>query len=139
MNHYRCVECYFPRTKTTRDYDTVTFFPTTIPFPEVKLQYYLRQATSDIISILTLSPSTTTPSLESGDPVWNTLVTLAIQLKRIDHIPDKLPIYDAASPRVETTVLPKHYSPPAEFSRVVPQMALTPWSPPGLVLLEHSK
>ena len=42
MNHYRCVECYFPRTKTTRDYDTVTFFPTTIPFPEVKLKYYLR-------------------------------------------------------------------------------------------------
>ena len=27
MHHYRCVKIYFPRTKTTRDCDTVTFFP----------------------------------------------------------------------------------------------------------------
>ena len=38
IQHYRCVRCYFPCTKTTRDCYTVTFSPTTIPFPEIKLQ-----------------------------------------------------------------------------------------------------
>ena len=36
MKHYRCVEYYFPRTKTTRDCDTVNFFPKSIHFPEIK-------------------------------------------------------------------------------------------------------
>ena len=80
MQHYRCVKCYFPRTRTTRDCDTVTFFPTNIPFPQVKLDDFLRQAATDIITILTKPPSSTTPSLQSGDPVRNALLTLATQL-----------------------------------------------------------
>ena len=32
MQHYRCVKCYFPRTKEVRDCDTVTFFPPQCPF-----------------------------------------------------------------------------------------------------------
>ena len=51
--------------------------------PEVKLEDFLWQAASDIISILTLPPSTKAPSLAAGDPVRNTLVTLATQLDRI--------------------------------------------------------
>ena len=87
MHHYRCVKCYFPRTRATRDCDTVTFFPTTIPFPQIKLDDYLRQAATDIITILTQPPSTTTPSLQAGDPVRNALLTLATQLKRIEPMP----------------------------------------------------
>ena len=87
MQHYRCVKYYFPRTKTTRDCDTMTFFPTNIHFTEVKIGDHLRQVASGIITILTQPPSTTTPSLEAGDPVRNALVTLATQLNRIDHIP----------------------------------------------------
>ena len=56
MDHYRCVKCYFPRTRTTRDCDTVTFFPTTVPFSGVKLGDFLQQAASDIIAILTQPP-----------------------------------------------------------------------------------
>ena len=93
MQHYRYIKCYFPRTKITRDYDTVTFFPTTIPFPEIKLQHFLRQAASDIIFILTPPPSTTTPSLQDGNPLRNALVTLATQLNRIDNIPESFPTY----------------------------------------------
>ena len=48
MQHYRCVKCYFPRTKIIWDCDTVTFFPTTIPFSPVKLEDHLKQAASDI-------------------------------------------------------------------------------------------
>ena len=33
LNHYRCVTCYFPRTRATRVCETVTFLPHDIPFP----------------------------------------------------------------------------------------------------------
>ena len=81
VKDYRCVTYYFPRTKTTRDCETVAFFPSSIPFPKVKPEDFLRQAASDIISILTLPPSTTTPNLQAGDPVRNDLITLATKLK----------------------------------------------------------
>jgi hypothetical protein len=91
LNHYRCVQCYFPRTRTVRDCDTVTFFPSNIPFPDIRLDDFLRQAASDIITILTQPQSPTTPTLQAGDPVRNALLTLATQLKRIDNIPEPLP------------------------------------------------
>ena len=65
--HYRCIKVYFPKTRSERDCDTLTFFPTVIPYPEVKLEHFLKQAASDIITILTTPPSTTTPSLQAGD------------------------------------------------------------------------
>ena len=74
--------------------------PTNIHFPEVKLEDHLRQDASGIITILTQPPSTTIPSLEAGDPVYNALVTLATQLNRIDHIPVTQPSHHAVSPRV---------------------------------------
>ena len=86
-DHYRCVECYFPSTRSTRPCDTVTFFPTTIPFPQVGLTDHLRQAANDIVTILTQPPSTTVPSLASGDPTRNALIELATQLQRIEPIP----------------------------------------------------
>ena len=74
LDHYRCVTIYFPKTRAPRICDTVTFLPTVVPFPEVKITDFLRQAASDIIDILTHPPSTTTPSLEAGDPTLNALL-----------------------------------------------------------------
>ena len=87
MTHYRCVKYYFPGTKTVRDCDTVTFFLVSIPFPKITLVDFLKQAATDIITLLTSPPSTTTPSLQVGNPVCNALVTLATQLNRIEEIP----------------------------------------------------
>ena len=41
LDHYRCVTCYFPRTRTTRVCETVTFFPHKVPFPKVTLTDHL--------------------------------------------------------------------------------------------------
>ena len=79
--------CYFPNTKATRDVDTVTFFPTTVPFPKVNLEDFLRQAASDIVSLLQNPPSTTTPSLQAGDSIQNALLQLATILHRTDDLP----------------------------------------------------
>ena len=81
LNHYRCVTCYFPRTRTTRVCDMVTFLPHYIPFPNITTKDYLKQAAEDIITILTQPPSTTTPSLEAGDPVCLALHQIAEQLQ----------------------------------------------------------
>ena len=74
-------------------------FPTNVPFPHVKVVDFLKQAATDIITILTSPPSTTTPSLEAGDPVRNALLTLATQLHRIDTIPEPVKM-DSPTPRV---------------------------------------
>ena len=77
LNHYQCVTCYFPKTRSTRVCDTVTFLPTNIKFPEVRLVDHLKQAATDIVTILTHPPSTTVPSLYAGHPVRNTLLDIA--------------------------------------------------------------
>ena len=67
LQHYRCIKCFFPKTRSERDVNTVTFFPKAIKFPEIHLDDFLKQAATDIIAILTSPPSTTTPSLHAGD------------------------------------------------------------------------
>ena len=109
LNHYRCVKCYFPRTRSTRDCDTVDFFPTTVPFPQVTVTDFLKQAASDISTILTQPPSTNIPTLKAGDPVRNALLDLSTQLQRIDQLPldstskPTTPPLQASYPRVESS------------------------------------
>ena len=55
--HYRCVSVYFPKTRTIRHVDTVRYFPNVVPFPKTTLENHLRQASSNIIAILTNPPS----------------------------------------------------------------------------------
>ena len=101
LNHYRCVTCYFPCTRTTRVCKTVTFIPHEIPIPQVTLTDHLKQAATDIVTLLTNPPSSTTPSLRAGDPVQNALLDIAEQLKRVEPIPTTNP-EDASPPRVPT-------------------------------------
>ena len=51
---------------------------------------FLIQLAKDIITLLTQPPSTTSPSLEAGDPIRNALLELATQLGRIDSLPDPI-------------------------------------------------
>ena len=119
LNHYRCVECYFPRTRATRTCDTVIFFPHKAPFPTITTQDYLKQAADDIIHILLHPPSTTVPTLAAGDPVRAALLELATTLQRVQPVPVRpeptIPITmtpAAPSPRVETPASPRT-EPPA--------------------------
>ena len=117
MQHYPCVKCYFPSTKTVRDCDTVTFFPTSALFPKIKIENFLKQAATDIITIITQPPSNTTPSLQAGDPVRNALLTLTTQLKRVEPIP---PVVETVlpPPRVSTPVIAQHQTQIAQPRRV---------------------
>ena len=110
MHHYRCVNCYFPKTRSQRDVDTVTFFPKVVPFPEVKTDDFLKQAALDIISILTTPRSSTTVTLEAGDATKNALLKIAEALQRVEDLP-KL-----ASPPTPTTPSPP--SVPVQLPRV---------------------
>ena len=101
LNHYRCVTCYFPRTRATRVCETVTFLPHDIPFPQVTMADHLRQAASDIVTILTSPPSPTTPSLKAGDPIRNALLDIATQLNRVEDIRTCQSEHDKQLSRVE--------------------------------------
>ena len=71
-----------------------------LPFPQVNISDHLRQAASDIITILTSPPSTTVPSLKAGNPTRNALLELATQLKRIEPLP-----IDSTSTTASPTVI----------------------------------
>ena len=47
---------------------------------------FLRQATNDIIHILTKPPNTTFPTLKAGDPTRNALLEVATLLNRVDKL-----------------------------------------------------
>ena len=102
LDHYRCVTCHFPRTRTTRICETVTFIPHDVPIPKVSLTDHLKQAAEDIVSILAQPQSSTTPSLQAGDPVRNALLDIATQLQRVEKIPE-LPKHTTAPTRVTST------------------------------------
>jgi hypothetical protein len=138
LNHYRCVECYFPRTRTVRICDTVTFFPTTVPFPEVKLEDFLKQVATDIITILASPPSTTTPTLQAGDAVHNALQNIATQLKRIEPMPVLKPQPITPPPRVKAPALQRHLLPPASLPRVGPNKPPPHKPTPTATLLQPS-
>ncbi len=78
---------------------------------------FLKQAATDIITILTRSPSTTTPSLQAGDPVRNALLELATQLNRIDVISEPSKV-DTSILRVLPLVLNKHSDKHTQLPRV---------------------
>jgi hypothetical protein len=88
LNHYRCVNCYYPRTRAERHTDTVVFFPSTVKLPEVGLKDFLKQAALDIISLLTKPPTTMIPSLAAGDPTRNALLQVATALQRCTASPE---------------------------------------------------
>lgn len=87
MQHYRCVKCYFPKPRKVQDIPKLETLPHAIPIPEVRLQDHLRQAASDIVLILQTPPSTTSMSLEAGDPTGSALEKIADILKRKTTIP----------------------------------------------------
>ena len=107
LDHYRCVTCYFPRTRTTQVCDTVTFVPHKIPIPKVSLEDHLRQAVDDIVEILTKPPSTTSPTLQVGEPVRNAILEIADVLKRTDTFDNTLQ-KDAPLPRVQEKIQKIH-------------------------------
>ena len=120
-DHYRCVSCYIPSTHRVRHADTVQFFPKVIPFPSVTLEDFLRQATSDIISILQNPP--TIPTLKCGADTQNAVLELAKILNRA--VPDPAPIQPI------TPSLPPPITP--EPSPVQPNVTQHPVSPPRVV------
>ena len=123
MSHYRCVTCYFPKTRSTRIVDTVRYFPKVIPFPKTSLEDHLRQASSDIVAILTRPPSTVSPALESGDKINNALLTLASIFKTAEKIPMLPQVKDkkvtSPHPMPQPTPLPRVHNKSTPLPRVL--------------------
>ena len=138
LKHYRCVRWFFPKTRSKRDVNTITFFHKAIKFPEIHLDDFLKQAATDIITILTSPPSTTTPSLQAGDTTRNALPDIAKLLHRADDLPQHI---IQPTPTTITHVVPP--SPRVQPSLpVIPSPRVLPPSPrvqlpPELLAVKH--
>ena len=140
MQHYRCVKCYFPRSRAVRDCDTVTFFPKVVPFPEVSLTDFLKQSATDIITILTQPPAPNIPSLQAGDPIRNALLTLATQLQRVKPIPEEItPEKKPPTPLPRVQPMQKQASKQQSLPRVETKGNETTVDPTLATLQRHSK
>ena len=105
MQHNRCVKFYFPISRRVRDIPKLEIISHAIPIPEVKLKDHLRQAASDIVSLLQTPPSITSMSLEAGDPTRNALVKIAGILQREEKIPELTTNDPLASTALQTDLL----------------------------------
>ena len=52
LNHYRCVKCFIPTTRSEVISDTVKFIPQHVPIPSASIDDYIRAALQHIISLL---------------------------------------------------------------------------------------
>jgi hypothetical protein len=115
MEHYQCVKYFIPSSARECDVNTLRFFPNTVPFPNISTEDYLKQAASDILSILRKSPSTL-PYLAYGDATNNAIVQIATLLGRaaapsvppdVPTLPTDLPmVAPAHPPRVQIPTQP---------------------------------
>jgi hypothetical protein len=131
MEHYRCVKCYLPSTAIERDVDTLQFFPNKIPFPNILTEDYLKQAASDILTVLQNPPSNL-PCLAYGDATNNAIdVQLATLLGRAvaPPAPPNLPVF---SPRVP---IQSHQLPRVQPLSIAPPTAPIPLLPPMKILM----
>ena len=106
-----------------RDCDTVEFFPHAVPFPRVLLNDHLKQAATDIISILLNPLKIIVPSLIAEEDTTIALYEIAKLLKRVDPIPDfnivKEPT-EAPPARVPNTKPQQHVTTPQDESHIIP-------------------
>jgi len=84
MSHYRCVKVFVPKTHAKINTDTVLFFPKSIPIPSITTEDHLKQAATDIITLLTHPPkeSPLPSNLQLGDTTKNALLQIATILGR---------------------------------------------------------
>ena len=72
----------------------IQIFLSEIPIPKVGIEDFLRQAATDIISILQDNPSTTTLGLQIGDTTRNALLEISNTLQRTEALPKAKPLFE---------------------------------------------
>ena len=122
LDHYRCVKCYFPQTRSERVIDTLTFLPHRVPFPTIKIDTFLRQAATDIVSLLKHPPNTTFPTLQQEDATYNAICKISDLLQRTDTSSTNEVIESAPklpSPEQHNQLPITSIPPPVSFPRVM--------------------
>jgi hypothetical protein len=90
------MRCFNQDTGREIDVDILQFFPHNTPLPEVTTEDYLKQAATDIVSILQ-SPPTSTPSLKLNNTTRHALIYIANILNQAAPIP-RVPSIESISP-----------------------------------------
>ena len=140
--HYRCVECYMPETRSTRITDMLVYFPAQVPFPKSTMEDYQRQSISDILAILNDPKQPIAPFLTFGDDTTNALRKIATLLNRVIPPPPRVlplsvPVPTPVNTSVQTSLQLPRVTPrvtPAQTSIQLSRVVLPDTPPPPVPL-----
>ena len=87
LNHYRCMTCFIPTTKSEIICDTLIFVPHIIPIPTINIDTFLRQSAFDIINVVNDLTPTLPFTYQVGDQTRGSLLQLVsiLQTKQITN------------------------------------------------------
>ena len=145
LEHYRCYKVFVPATQSLRDSVTVEWFPSSVPFPKVGQDEYLRQTADDLLTLLENQPQASVyPSLQFGSPTKNAYVEIARILKRLTSPTDPAPSPSLVPPVDAPRVWPASASfdgtsplLPRSTTPVIPPMPPLPRPPPTPLSLQR--
>ena len=80
-------QSFHPKTNAIRDHDTVIFIPHVIPVPEVDLKDFLRQAVSDIVTLLQHPSTSAHVGHDARDKTRNALLELSSIFGTMEPLP----------------------------------------------------
>ena len=89
LNHYCCYQYIITSTDVVRNMDTVQVFPSTIRFPNVTTNTYLRQAATGNLTLLQDLPNIMS-SLKYDNKTSNAYIQLAQIIKRATSSPSRV-------------------------------------------------
>ena len=125
--HYRCLKCYFPATRSVRVVDTVQLFEHNVTIPSTSTEDHLLQSVEDILTLLQ-KKSTDLPFLQFGSDTRNAIESIAKLLQR-------------AVPRPSSSRVPSSTDTPSPSeveSSLSPSSVESPASPPVVESPYHS-
>ena len=124
--HYRCLTCYLPKTKSEVIADTVKFIPSYIPIPKTSLDNHVKKTVDDLIHLL-LHKSPDIPALKPESSRQD-LIHLSQVLQR-DNSPTTLqPITDIISKgavKKNTPITTLTTFSPSKNSTILPRTNIT--------------
>jgi len=126
LNTYRCYKTWIPATNSIRDAMTIDWFPSTIPFPKVSHDTYLRQTAEDMLSLLQQKEKHPLHQLTYGSTITNAYIQIAQILKRATARPTPAP--STTPPAIEPRV-PVPQPVPQPTPAPSPTLNPTPISP----------
>ena len=113
LQHYRCVQCYVPKTRSEVISDTVKFIPDYVPIPTASIDDYIKEALEKAITLIQAKHTPTDTTINAVGPS-SALIRLSHLLN--NYPPDKNKnIFSAPATPIVPQQPPVNFQQPTKF------------------------